>query len=278
MLKKILDISDTPEGWAVGAGLIWALLAAIIHIPLEATIPGIGHLSAATLLAFGGAFVLAKLGWTIPFRPVLPGEMPGSAREVGGGYYSGPPSSRNSSAGVSILLGLAILVTLLGVAASARAADGDPDWVSLRRLSGGLTAQASVYSNSVTSGNPAPLAAFAPKAWLSYSLLDEVSAHASYQKGFGPDVDELHAGGAVRLLKEDPVRVSIAVDAVRLYGAGARRLAHQDVVEYSLRFSKVLKRSAGAPRLGIQYQPGYVPANKNYVHRLGINWTGFGGG
>lgn len=166
---------------------------------------------------------------------------------------------------------------LLSAAAPARAADA-PRFVSLQRLGGGVVAQASVYSNALSSGNPAPVSTFAPKAYLSYSLLDEVSAHASAQFGVGGvRINELHAGGAVRILREDSVRVSVGVDAVRYTGPDASRFAYRDVVEYSLRASKVLKRTRGAPRLGIQFQPAWVPLNRNFVYRLGINAPLFGG-
>jgi len=174
---------------------------------------------------------------------------------------------------IALLIGALAFGALLAGPAMA-----NPKPLSFDRLSGGLTAQAALYSNGTMSGDPAPIAAFAPKAWLSYGMLDEVSAHASYQHGVGAmRVNEAHAGGAVRLLREDPVRVSVGVDAVHYSGEDSNRLGAKDVVEYSLRFSKVLKRSSGAPRIGIQFQPAYVPENQNWAYRLGLNWTAFGG-
>jgi hypothetical protein len=173
---------------------------------------------------------------------------------------------------------LAAIVVALLLAGAAPAIAGTLPYLSFQRLSGGATAQAAVYSNAIATGNPAPVATFAPKGWLSYSLLDEVSAHGSAQFGLGGvAINEFHGGGSVRILKEDPVRVAVGVDAVHYSGKDAVRFQYDNVVEYSLRFSKVLKRTRGAPRLGLQFQPGYVPANENFVYRLGLNWHVFGG-
>lgn len=158
------------------------------------------------------------------------------------------------------------------------ASAGTLPWASIDRLAGGVTLQASVYSNRSDSTTTAPLAAFCPKAYLDYSLLDEVSAHASFQMGVGQvRVNELRYGGSVRILREDPVRVSVGVDVVRYSGPDAGLFATKKATEYSLRFSKVLKRAAGAPRLGLQFQPAYVPENQNFVYRLGLNAPLFGG-
>lgn len=267
------ESESIPRKWFAGVMLLFSMGVAYANFAMHAeTATSVAQLWWMQGLIFWGGLLAADFLLEKAYRSPRP---------------EGSVTASSKSGGYAPAIAIALLVsTAAGVASAATPP------LSILRLSGGLAAQAAAYTGSVSAEHPAAIVTFAPKAWLSYSLLEEVSLHASGQWGLKPRIDEYHAGGSVRLLKEDPVRVAVGVDQVwyeRVDPGGI-----QSATEYSLRFSKVLKRAVGAPRLGVQYQIGWIPAKgppaegedagapdgadtHEFTHRIGINWHAFGG-
>lgn len=252
-MNKIGVPISTAEGWA---GIL-AILVAVAQTNgwIPADLKPETAAAATSLVSIMAVFALRKL-----FRK-------GSTPFVVDGQtiHVGKPAA--------MLLGA--LVALLAALGFARVANATPTPLSIDRLSTGVAAQAAIYSGPAHTD---AVAAFAPKAWVSYSVMDELSIHASYQLGVGKvQVNELHGGVSARVLKQDPVRVALAVDAVGLHGRDAGRFPSHSTVEYSLRFSRVLARADGAARLALEFQPGWVPENTNFTYRVGLTAPLWGG-
>lgn len=212
LLQRLRDIFNTVEGWAVGIALLWIFLSKQFGWAQNID-TGAGIISPAILLTIAGPFVLAKLGWTVPFQTVKANTTQEARVEE--------PGKTTVSLAIPIAFALAVVF-------AAGAATADPREPG-SRFSIGAEVGAQWLSSDVHQSE----LGVAPLGYVTFNASELATLATSYQRDVTHNFGSVRVGGRARLAELGRARLYAGVDYVNYHGEGASWIKHKNDAEFS---------------------------------------------